>query len=329
MAELRRHPISGDWVVVCPEKAGLLADSPGDTCIYCPGSEHLTGKEICRVSEGGFWNSNWSLRVVADSPPLFHVEGDFGRQAVGMCDRMEAIGAHEILVEGPAHGTEFEDLAPGQVFAVLDTIRQRVADLANDVRLKHVMPFKVRTLSNGARPQHPRWHIVSAPFVPGPIKQELNAARKYFSFKERCVFCDYILQERKSRSRVICEDSHTIAISPYAARVPYEVWVLPLRHSPDFSSVSRDEVESLARLLKRLTTSIRGLQGSAGYIITLHTAPFRRPKADAWKTIDQDYHWHIEINPCVSVLNGLIESGGFHLNPVSPEEAATVLANLA
>ena len=330
MAELRRHPLSSDWVVICPEKAGLLADSVTETCIYCPGREHLTGKEICRLGgDGKAWEPNWSLRVVADSPPLFHIEGDFGRKAVGICDRMEAIGAHEILVEGPAHDTEFEDLDPDRVFAILDTIRGRVLDLANDMRLKHVMPFKVRTIASGGHPQHPRWHLVSAPFVPGLIKQELNASRKYFSFKERCVFCDYMLQERKNKSRVICEDTHMIALSPYAARVPFEVWVLPVRHSPDFGAAYHDEIWSLARILKRLTAGIRNLPGSAGYIITLHTAPFRRPKADAWKTIDQDYHWHIEIDPCVSVLNGLIESGGFHLNPVSPEEAASTLAALA
>ena len=330
MAELRRHPLSSDWVVVCPEKAELLADSIGETCIYCPGREHLTGKEICRRDgTGAHSEADWSLRVVADSLPLFHVEGDFGRQAVGICDRMEAIGAHEIVVEGPAHGTEFEDLDLDHVVAVLDTVRLRVLDLANDTRLKHVMAFKVRTVGNGAASQHPRWHIVSAPFVPGLIKQELNASRKYFAFKERCVLCDYVLEERRSRSRVICEDTNTVAISPYAARVPFEVWVLPLRHSPDFGHASQDEIVSLARILKRLTGAVRRLPGSSGYMVMLHTAPFRRPKADAWKTIDLDYHWHIEIDPCVSVLNGLIESGGFHLNPVSPEEAAATLAKLA
>jgi UDPglucose--hexose-1-phosphate uridylyltransferase len=82
-------------------------------------------------------------------------------------------------------------------------------------------------------------------------------------------------------------------------------------------------------MLKRLTSAVRSLPGSSGYIVVLHTAPFRRPKADAWKTIDLDYHWHIEIDPCVSAFNGLIESGGFHLNPVSPEQAAATLAKLA
>ncbi len=330
MTELRRHPLSSDWVVICPDKSGFPVDTAGDACAYCPGREDMTGKEIYRLNgHAGSGNSAWSLRVVAGSPPLFHIEGEFGRKGVGICDMMEAVGAHEILIESPAHDTEFEDLDQIQIVTILETIRLRARDLRNDTRLKHILPFKVRTLHPGQSTLHPRWHIVSAPFVPGLIKHELNASRKYFTFKERCVFCDYMVQEKKTGSRIICEDTHMIAISPYAARVPFEIWVLPLRHSPDFETISHDEIASLARILKRLTASTGKLADSSGYIVTLHTAPFRRPKADSWKTIDLDYHWHVEIDPCINVLNGLIESGGFHLNPVSPEEAAGILSKLA
>jgi UDPglucose--hexose-1-phosphate uridylyltransferase len=327
VAELRRHPLSGDWVVICPDESSLLAAQDGTRCAYCPGGEALAGKEIFRLN-GGSGSGDWSLRVVAGSPPIFHVEGDFGKRGVGMCDRMEAVGAHEILVESPSHATELEDLDEDQVLAIVDTLRLRALDLANDVRLKHFLPFKIRAFRAEPLGQHPRWHIVSAPFVPGQIKHELNSARKYYSFKERCIFCDYMHQERRAGSRVICEDTHIVAISPYAARVPFETWVLPLRHSPDFHTVSYDELRSLARMLLRLGRRIRRLAESGGYVLTLHTAPFRRPKADAWKTIESDYHWHIEIDPCINVLSGLVESGGFHLNPIAPEDAAAILGKI-
>jgi UDPglucose--hexose-1-phosphate uridylyltransferase len=81
-------------------------------------------------------------------------------------------------------------------------------------------------------------------------------------------------------------------------------------------------------MLLRLGRRIRRLAESGGYVLTLHTAPFRRPKADAWKTIESDYHWHIEIDPCINVLSGLVESGGFHLNPIAPEDAAAILGKI-
>ena len=220
MAELRRHPVSGEWVVICPEKglAGGAEDSNG--CVFCPGSEALTGREVYRIpGSGGYYGPNWQVRVVAESPPLFHVEGEFAKKAAGLCDCMEAIGAHEILLDSPIHGQDLEGLDQYQIISILDVLRSRAADLGGDERLRQVMVFKVRVAGSK---QHPRWHIVSTPFVPGVIKEELNGSAKYYAYKERCVFCDYIRQERKLDSRVICEEPGAVALSPYAARFPYE-----------------------------------------------------------------------------------------------------------
>jgi len=326
VAELRRHPVSGEWVVICPEKNSSERPDEGNGCIFCPGNEDLTGREVYRVNGGGDSDSpGWCVRVVAESPPLFHIEGDFSKKAAGLCDCMEAIGAHEVVVESPAHDTEFENLSEQQIASVLSVLRIRAADLARDDRLRQVFIFKVRVTDSSS---HPRWHIVSTPFVPGPIKEELKGSARYFSYKERCVLCDYIRQERKSGARVVCEESHVVAISPYAARFPFEVWVLPKRHSPDFEAVEKDEVLGLARILKRVTTAMVKLPKSHGYVINLHTAPLRKPKPGAWETIDRDYHWHLDLRPRLDLLNGLKESGGFHVNPVSPESAAQTLRDL-
>ena len=326
MAELRRHPVSGEWVVICPEKNTTRRCDGGNGCIFCPGNEGLTGSEVYRVNGGGDSDSpGWRIRVVAESPPLFHIEGDFSKKAAGLCDCMEAIGAHEVLIESPAHDTELEGLEEGHIAAVLSVLKTRAADLARDDRLRQVFIFKVRTVDPVT---HPSWHIVSTPFVPGTIKEELKGSARYFSYKERCVLCDYISQEKKTGARVICDEPHAIAISPYAARFPYEVWVLPTGHSPDFETIGGDEIRSLAAILKRVTSALVRLPESRGYVINLHTAPFRKPKPGAWETIDRDYHWHLDIRPRLDLLNGLKESGGFHVNPVSPEAAAEALRDL-
>lgn len=326
MAELRRHPVSGEWVVICPEKSLTgTGDSP-DGCIYCPGSEHLTGPEVYRVAgPGGADGRTWRVRVVAESPPLFHVEGEFSKKAAGLCDCMEAIGAHEVLLDSPDHGKEFESLDENQIVTIINALRVRAGDLEKDDRLRQILIFKVREADSDC---HPRWHIVSTPFVPGVIKAELKGAARYFGYKERCVFCDYIRQERRSGLRVICEEPGVIAISPYAATFPYEAWVLPVTHGSDFRTAARDDLAGLASLLKKLTRAMMQLPDSRGYVINLHTAPFRKPKPGAWKTIDLDYHWHLDLKPRLDLLNGLKESGAFHLNPVPPESAADILGRL-
>jgi UDPglucose--hexose-1-phosphate uridylyltransferase len=302
------------------------ADEQSNGCIFCPGNESHTGPEVYRLNGGGDSGSpGWCVRVVAESPPLFHIEGDFSKKAAGLCDCMEAIGAHEVLVDSPSHDTEFERLGEEQIVSILDVLRARATDLAGDERLRQLSIFKVRVKD---QTNHPKWHIVSTPFVPNSIKAELKGSARYFSYKERCVLCDYIRQEIKSGVRVICEEGGAIAISPYAARLPFEAWVLPVRHSPDFQSVGRDEFRGLARALKRLTSAMMRLEGSRGYVITLHTAPFRKPKPGAWETIERDYHWHLVVRPRLDLLNGLKESGEFHINPVPPEAAAQIIARL-
>ncbi len=326
MAELRRHPVSGEWVVICPERNRLISNDHNDGCIYCPGNEERTGHEILRITgNGSSSGSDWKVRVVAASPPLFHVEGDFRKQAVDICDRMEAIGAHEVVVESPDHTMGLEDLDDAQVYRVLDSLRTRASDLGKDARLRQVLMFRVAT-TDPSQASHPRWHIVATPFVPVLIKQELNGARRYYSYKERCALCDYIRDEKRMKTRVIAEDTHGIAVSPYAARFPYEVWIIPSRHSPDFRTISREEVSGLGRLLRRLARALKRLPDSRGYVLSIHTAPYRKPKAGAWDTIELDYHWHIQMRPRMDLLNGLKESGGFHLNPIPPEEAAKVIS---
>jgi UDPglucose--hexose-1-phosphate uridylyltransferase len=241
---------------------------------------------------------------------------------------MEAIGAHEVVIENPSHTVDFEDLDSDQIVRVFDVLKRRVSDLSKDRRFRQVLMFRTSGIGDAEYLPHPRWHVVATPFVPMLIKQELNGARQYYSYKERCVLCDYILDEKRAKSRVIAENAEAAAISPYAARFPYEIWVLPVKHSPDFVKIAPKEASCLGRLLQVVTKALKRLPESRGYVMSVHTAPYRKPKAGAWKTIDLDYHWHIQIHPRIGLLDGLKESGGFHLNPVSPEEAARTISEL-
>jgi UDPglucose--hexose-1-phosphate uridylyltransferase len=323
VAELRRHPVWDQWVVVCPERTELEACAGSTDCLYCPGREGETGKEIYRIGGGG--PQGWKVRVVAETPPLFRIEGDFCKMAAGVCDRMAAIGAHEIVIEGPDHRIRAEDIDAGQFAAVLEALRTRFTDLSKDSRLRHVVAFKAQSKQDAG--SHPRWHIIATPFVPANIKVQLRGCEKYYAYRERCAFCDYLGQEVAARTRVICENDSMVAVSPYAARFPYEIWVLPARHSADFREITPAELSGLGAILKRLIGAVERLPQASGYVVSIHTAPFRTSRPGGWKTLPQDYHWHVEVKPAVGILNGLKDSG-FYLNPVPPEEAARVLAEL-
>ena len=61
------------------------------------------------------------------------------------------------------------------------------------------------------------------------------------------------------------------------------------------------------------------------YNFVLHTSPVRWPRRDYWRTIEFDYHWHIEIMPRLTQIAGFEWGTGFYINPTSPEDAAKYL----
>jgi UDPglucose--hexose-1-phosphate uridylyltransferase len=52
-----------------------------------------------------------------------------------------------------------------------------------------------------------------------------------------------------------------------------------------------------------------------------------RPRKRYWKTIEADFHWHLEILPQVFRVTGFEWASGFFYNSVPPEIAARCLAS--
>jgi UDPglucose--hexose-1-phosphate uridylyltransferase len=60
----------------------------------------------------------------------------------------------------------------------------------------------------------------------------------------------------------------------------------------------------------------------------LHHAPFRRPRGGYWTTIEEDYHWHIELMPRLTRIAGFEWGSGFYINPTPPEVATETLRDV-
>jgi UDPglucose--hexose-1-phosphate uridylyltransferase len=162
------------------------------------------------------------------------------------------------------------------------------------------------------------------------VKEELTGAQRYYEFKQRCIFCDIIKQEtRLTPERLVCQNDSFVVITPFAARAPYETWVIPLAHSCDFTSITEAQCHGLANALQQTLLRLRTALNDPPFNFLIHTAPFRRPRPGYWTTIQHDYHWHLEVIPRHTRLAGFEEGSGFYINPVSPEEAARQLREVA
>jgi len=324
MPQLRKDPIIGRWVIIAIERAkrpgdfGVFPDKEDiaqDKCPFCAGHEHLAPPEIFSAR---------GVRVVPSIAPILRIEGELDRHGLGIYDAMNGIGAHEIIIEAPQHISNTAQLPVEQVEAVIATQIERIKDLHNDNRFKYVLVFKnYGHAAGGSRINHARSQIIATPVNPKRVKEELAGAMKYFELKERCIFCDIIKQELAEETRIIAEIDGFVVLSPFAARFPFETWVLPKKHSCDFYKLDKKEFSKLAAALKVALSKLSKALNDPPYNYVIHTAPFRNThKPGYWRTIDHDYHWHIEIIPRLTHMAGFEWGTGFYINPTPPEDAA-------
>ncbi|NQT00222.1 MAG: galactose-1-phosphate uridylyltransferase [Candidatus Omnitrophica bacterium] len=335
MPELRKDPVIGRWVIIATERAKRPEDfkveketASQESCPFCQGSEKHTPAEVFAVRKSGTLPNQpgWDVRVVSSIAPLLQKKGVLKRRGKGIYDLMNAIGAHEVIVETPEHIGNIADLPEGQIVKIVDCYVERFSQLQKDKRFKYVLMFKnYGQAAGGGSLQHSRSQLIATPVDPKRVKEELVGSRRYFEYKERCIFCDIISQELQLGQRVIAEVGDLVAVSPFASRFPFEVWILPKGHSCDFFKITPEQRRDFARVLKIVMLKLKVVLNDPPYNYVLHTAPFRRAKRGYWKTISEDYHWHLEIMPRLTRVAGFEWGTGFYLNPTSPEEAAKIL----
>jgi len=328
MAELRLSPTTRRWVVT--GKRPVMPDLPDSDifCPFCPGYEPLTPKAIRECLDA---SGTWTVRVFHDRAPIFRIEGGLDARAEGMFDRRNTVGAHELVIETPQHGVTLPQLPVEQVAKVTEVCRDRILDLKGDRRFRYVSLFKDQRPVNQTLQGHSHSQILASPVLPQVLQNEFRWSQDHFQKKERCLYCDIIQQEIRQDKRVVDQNADFIALCPFAARAPYELWVLPLRHA---SALEKDLAEpgrvlSLAAFLKAGLQRIEKISDS--WHMVLHTEPNRAARGwpqGWWNTIGDDYHWHIEINPEVEGQRRYLGSEGFYFNPIPAEEATLVLRAL-
>ena len=327
MPELRKDPITGRWVIIATDRAKRPSDftrhsyrpKGGRICPFCPGNETKTPPELLAFGRNGSRNlAEWTLRVVPNKFPALRVEGELTREGEGLYDKISGVGAHEVIIETPDHMATLSTVPEKRVEDLFWAFRERVIDLRRDMRLRHIILFKNHGDDAGATLEHPHSQLIALPVVPKRMQEEIDGAKRYFEFKERCMFCDIMRQERTDAERIVIETDHFIAFAPYAARFPFECWILPKQHASHFDTISPTAMQNLASVLQRLLRRVDKTLEEPPYNFVLHTAPIQEPALSY-------YHWHIEIIPKLTRVAGFEWGSGFYINPTPPEEAAQFL----
>jgi UDPglucose--hexose-1-phosphate uridylyltransferase len=327
MSELRKDPVVGRWVIVSADRARRPSDFGPEpvrpkltSCVFCAGNEDKTPAEILagRAPDSRPNTSGWTYRVVPNKFPALRIEGDLEPSGEGPYDRMNGVGAHEVVIESPDHHASLATLGVDAVTDVLLAFRERFLDLKKDPRFEYVLAFKNHGEAAGASLEHPHSQLIATPILPIMVTEELAGSAKYFEMKERCVWCDVVREERRGRRRLIAEANGFVTLAPFAPRFPFETWILPARHRSAFEESGVDDLRGLAVALGDFLRRMNRVLTDPAFNFMLHSAPLNEPTLEY-------FHWHLEVIPKLTRVAGFEWGSGFFINPVPPEDAAVAL----
>lgn len=334
MPELRKDPVTQEWVIIATERGRRPSDfthltiaepdkpeySP--TCPFCPGKELMTPPEVLAFRHGVEKNSpEWWVRVVPNKFPALAIEGQLEKRGIGMYDLMNGVGAHEVIIETPKHNLDPSCVSRNQLAEVLWAYRERYLDLRKDDRFKYILIFRNHGKVAGASLEHPHSQLIATPMIPIDVVNKMQGAERYYLYRDRCIWCDMVQQELESGIRVIAETEHFISFEPFAAKYPFETWLMPKQHQSSFTTMTRERVEEFGGIMQDALSRISRCLNAPPYNFTIHNAPCHREDSDI-------FHWHMVIMPRLTIAAGFEMGTGIYINVTSPEDAARYLREI-
>ncbi len=332
MPELRQDPITGNWTVIATDRAKRPENfsktekeevSSNTACPFCYGNERMTPPEVMayRPTDTEPDTEGWKIRVVPNKFPAFVPQSQPATNTTGIYNTISAAGAHEVIINSPDHERSLAELSNKELVNIISAYKDRYMQLKKDALIKYIMIIVNHGKKAGASLEHPHAQLFASPIIPANVSNELSGSQNYYQENGRCIFCDIIREEWGTKLRVILDTKHFLVFCPFASRSPFETWIIPKKHNSHFESVSPQEINNLASVIRLTLAKLKDGLNDPAYNYYIHTSPCHSgPLAY--------YHWHLEIRPKLSIPAGFEIGSGIMINIVRPEDAAAFLKKI-
>lgn len=325
MNELRLNIATNSWVIIAPGRQGKPYDFDkekksgsvpeyDDDCPFCPGNKSKLEKIIYEKKD----DEGWFNRVVSNKYPALTPEGNSTRTSKGLYFTMENYGKQEIIIESPKHNDDISKLSEKHAQLLIETYFLRYTEVMKDNKNMFCIIFKNHGKTAGTSLMHPHTQLAVTSVVPQHVRLREQEAQRYFDKFGSCVFCDIIIEEYRTKKRIIYENDSFLCFVPYFAEVPYEVWIMPKKHEADFGSINENEKAGLADSLRKILKKIRRELQNPDYNFIIHSAA-------KYKAGEPQVHWYLQIKPRTTIDAGFEIGTGIPINPAVPEENANML----
>jgi UDPglucose--hexose-1-phosphate uridylyltransferase len=323
-SELRQDLVSGDWIVIAPKRVKRLGQllkkekrikTPKRDCPFENPQKSGNGEPILIYKN----SHDWLVQVVQNKYPAFVPKThEIKIRKDGPYSTIEGAGYHDLVIT-KGHDKNFPALGEKEANLVFRAFVERYKMMAEDPCSAYVSIFHNWGPRAGATVYHPHYQVIAIPVVPPDVNHSLNGSLNYFKKNKKCVHCVMLEHERKIKTRVVYENKEALVFAPFVSREPFEMRIFPKRHFPYFEdtpeAVMKMTVDALQTALKKIEKKL----GDPDYNFFIHTAPAINKKKYG------HYHWHIEVQPKISVSAGFELGTGIEITVVDPDDAARIL----
>lgn len=327
MPQLRQNIITGEWVVFAPERAKRPSDyisvttekkQKSEDCTFCEDTKKSDYANRIKTFDRPqtFVLPNKFPAFVEDpdacTTKLYKVEEDFYKLKM-------SLGGHDIVVVRD-HNQSLPTFTNVIWRDIFETFQDRYKYFESLCNVEYVMPIYNHGPEAGASIDHPHAQIFTSSIVPNIVNRELTHSATYYSDKKSCPFCDMVQHEIEQNTRLLYQNDDFIAFNFFAARFPFEIWILPKQHQSHFNNVSGKKMDNLIEICRQVFGRLNVVLNDPSVNFFLHSSPC----GNSGKNLDY-YHWHLEVAPRLSNYGGFEMGSGVVINVITPEQAADYL----
>jgi UDPglucose--hexose-1-phosphate uridylyltransferase len=314
-SQIRRDPLTGEWVALAAHRQTRTYKPPADLCPLCP---TRPGKPS-EIPE-----SDYDVAVFENRFPSFaeDVTGEPSTlDGLPMVETAPGKGRCEVVCFTSDHDRSFAQLSPERVRTVVDVWADRTAYLSGVDGVEQVFPFENRGEEIGVTLHHPHGQVYGYPFVTPRTRRMLDTARAYREEHGRHVLGDVLDAERKQGVRVVVEGQHWTAFVPPAARWPVQVQIVPHRRVADLTELEPAERDDFAEIYLQVLRRFDALYDRPlPYIASWHQAPVRQDRDLAW--LHLELFSVLRSKDKLKYLAGSESGMSVWINDVTPEQIA-------
>jgi len=328
MTEIRQNKATKQWVIystarskrprdfIRPARERRTLPEYDAHCPFCPGNEAMLPSIISETPAAR--RGAWQTRIVPNKFPALVPEAGRARIPRGIYLTMEGHGRHEVIIESPRHDCDLSQMTPEEIGVLIETYHQHYVALMKEHENMLVLIFRNHGERAGTSLMHPHSQMIVTGIVPTLVREREERAQRYFDEWGRCVFCEMLEFETNDRSRVVFENESFLGFVPFAAEVPFEVWIMPKKHEADFGSISFGQKTALAEALHHVLGRLHTKLADPDYNYVINSSP-------QYAAGEPHLHWYVEIRPRLVTPAGFELGTGIRINPSLPESDATFL----